>query len=288
MAVGIFGLLLVTHPLVGQSLYWDTNGATAGAGAAPTGTWVNNNSGANRNWATSIPGTTSTARWNENSTALFSAGSDATGGYTVTISGTVTVNGITIEEGSPTFTGGTIDFGDASPDLIINSGASLNWGSTTLSSSTGVLDVTNAGALNFTQNLSFAGTVNISGGTLRLSDANVAFTTLNITGNTTLDFAGSASSLSLVNFNIGAGVTLTITNWADAVDVFTATNWAGAVYDTVGASPMNQVVFTGTTYGTGWRSLDSEIRPIPEPSTYGALLLAAITGFFLWRRRRAT
>lgn len=284
---GVFwALTLATLTASAQTLYWDTNGSTAGAGTTPTGTWVNNNSGPNRNWTTSSAGTTATERWNDNNSAIFSAGTDATGSFTVTVSGTVNVNDITIQEGSPTFTEGTINFSDTTPDLTIASGSTLTWGSTALTSTNGSLNVTNSGVLNVTSNLSFSGTVNFTGGTLRLTTAAVSFTTLNITGNTTLDFAGSASSLSLVNFSISSGVTLTITNWADAVDVFTATNWTDAVYDTVGQTPMNQVVFSGATLGTGWRQSDNQIRPIPEPSTYGALLLAGLTGFFLWRRHR--
>lgn len=280
----LLALAISPQIIKGQTLYWDTNGNTTGAGTSPSGTWINNNSAGNRNWTSNSGGTTATARWNDNNTAIFSAGSDATGSYTVTISGTVNVNGITIEEGSPTFTSGTVNFSDSTPDLVVN--GTLNWGSTALTSSTGELNISGGGVLNFTQDRSFDGTVNISGGTLRLTTANVSFTTLNVTGNTTIDFAGSASSLSLVSFSISAGVTLTITNWADAVDVFTATAWTGATYDTVDSAPMNQVVFSGATFGTGWQELDNQIRPIPEPSTYGALLLGAMAGFFLWRRHR--
>lgn len=282
--LALIGFITYANAL-GQVLYWDTNGNTAGAGATPNGTWINNNSGPNRIWTSNSAGTTATGRWNDSNTAVFSAGSDATGSYTVTVSGTVAVSGITVEEGSPTFTDGTIDFNDASPDLVVNS--TLNWGSTALTSSTGALNLSGGGVLNFTQDLSFDGTVNISGGTLRLTTANLSFTTLNITGNTTIDFAGSASSLSLVNFSISAGVTLTITNWADAVDVFTATAWTGAEYDTIDQSPMNQVTFSGASLSTGWRELDNQIRPIPEPSTYGALLVGGLAAFFLWRRHRS-
>ncbi len=280
----ILALGLISQVSLAQTLYWDTNGNTAGAGTSPSGTWVNSNAAASRNWTSNSGGTTATARWNDNNTAIFSAGSDATGSYTVTVSGTVNVNGITVEEGSPTFTGGTVNFSDSTPDLVVN--GTLNWGSTALTSSTGALNISGGGVLNFTQDRTFAGTVNISGGTLRLTTANLSFTTLNITGDTTIDFAGSASSLSLVNFSISAGVTLTITNWADAVDVFTATAWTGASYDTVGSAPMNQVVFSGSSLGTGWQEIDNQIRPIPEPSTYGAMLLGGLAAFFFWRRHR--
>lgn len=271
-----------------QTLYWDTNGATAGAGGgtAPSGTWANNGGPTNRRWSTSSGGTASTAVWSSGGDAVFSAGSTATGSYTITVSGTQNVSSITVEDGSPTFTSGTLNFSDASPDLIINAGLTLNWGSTGLASSTNTLNVSGGGDLNFTQDLTFAGTVNISGGTLRLTTANLTFDTLNITGDTIIDFAGSASNLSLSTLSIGAGVTVTINNWQSAADFLYAASWTGATYNETGSAPMNQIVFAGATLPTGWDSFDNQIRPIPEPSTYGALILAALGGWFAWRRNR--
>src|SRR5438874_1302553 len=71
-------LALSALPLVAGTKYWDINGATAGAGGAtPTGTW--NNSTAN--WSTSSAGDVVTAPWVDGDTAVFSAGSDATGSF---------------------------------------------------------------------------------------------------------------------------------------------------------------------------------------------------------------
>lgn len=66
----------------GKGSYWDTNGATAGAGGtSPNGTW---DSGIT-SWSSSITGTTATGPWIDGGTAVFSAGSDATGSYTVNL-----------------------------------------------------------------------------------------------------------------------------------------------------------------------------------------------------------
>ncbi len=158
----------------------------------------------------------------------------------------------------------------------------------------GTLNLT-AGTLEFDVDNAFSGTVNLSGGTMRMTGlADLTIGTLNITGNTTIDFAGTANILSVTNFNISAGVTLTIRNWQNATDFFFADNWAGAVYDTTGAAPMNRIVFdtdganptTYTNSQTKWQGYDEQITPVPEPSTYGAMLMGAGLAFFGWRRWR--
>ncbi len=65
---------------------------------------------------------------------------------------------------------------------------------------------------------------------------------------------------------------------------------SGTLY---GNSPLNQIVFTNyngltTTWvsGTsnGW--FDKEIRPTPEPATYGALFISGCLGLLGYRRYR--
>lgn len=70
----------------GQStFYWDINGATANSGgAAPSGVWDTTTA----NWSTSSAGSVATTTWADialGNNARFSAGTDATGTYTVTI-----------------------------------------------------------------------------------------------------------------------------------------------------------------------------------------------------------
>src|SRR5437588_548836 len=86
-------LLLFSAEVVrgqGVLLYWDLNGATANSGSSsPSGTWDTSS----LNWTTSAGGTLATVAWNDAVTnnARFSAGTDAVGAYTVTLSGTRTV-----------------------------------------------------------------------------------------------------------------------------------------------------------------------------------------------------
>ena len=119
-------------PLFAASLYWDTNGATAGAGTVVTGTW----STAGGSWTTS--GSNGTAATFATTTTLsddlfFSAGSDATGASTITISGTQAARSVTLLNGTITLSGA------ASPSLTLGDGgltmASSLGGALTLNSS---------------------------------------------------------------------------------------------------------------------------------------------------------
>jgi len=155
---------------------------------------------------------------------------------------------------------------------------------------TGTLAKTGTGTLTFNSDISYAGSLNLSGGSLQLNGIDATIGTLNITGNSTIDFAGSAASLNLTNLTISAGVTLNVINWTNATDYFFTANWAGATMDFTGAAPMNQIVFTGfnSPNTTKWQGYDNQVTPVPEPSTYGALFLG-IMGFCLgWRRWRRT
>ena len=87
---------------VHAALYWDSNGTADGAGATPTGTW-----GTDAFWNATADGTTtSPAAWVPGEDAVFSAGTDATGPFTVTINGNQTAGNLTVEEGTLTISGG--------------------------------------------------------------------------------------------------------------------------------------------------------------------------------------
>lgn len=298
----VISLLPITS--AGQTLYWDANtAATAGAGATPTGDWrASGGSGTSNRWNTSSTGLGGTiSKWGTATDAVFSAGTDATNAYTVTVVGTINVSSISIEEGTPTFTGSTITFNDASPDFTVGTGLTTTVNSgiagtnglnklgagtlifgTSDKAYTGTTTVS-AGILQLNFNQTF-GTVNLAGGELVLNSASTTITALNLTANSTIDFA-TAATLNVTTLNLN-GFTLTVQNWANASDFFFATNWTGAVQDVEGVAPMNQVVFDGApvTNNTIWRSFDDQISSVPEPSTYGAMLLGALTGFFAWRR----
>jgi MYXO-CTERM domain-containing protein len=185
--------------------------------------------------------------------------------------------------GSLTIASAIIDSGGArsltksGAGTLILSGANTFSGDTTVSA--GTLTLQSASALGA------GSTLTLAGGTLRLNTATTTVTTLNVTGNSIIDFA-TAATFNVTNLTIGAGVSLTIQNWTNMSDFFFASNWTGAIADTTGASPMNQVTFTGfAANDTKWLGYDDQITPVPEPATYGAWLLGGLAAFFFWRRR---
>src|SRR5262245_12108546 len=92
----------------GAALYWDTNGTAFGPGDAPAGTWDS----ATPNWSTSSQGLAATQIWTPGENAIFAAGI-ASSPYTVTISGTQSASGLTIQQGLVTLEGEGINL--ASP-----------------------------------------------------------------------------------------------------------------------------------------------------------------------------
>ena len=95
-------------------LYWDANGTTDGASVTPNGTW-----GIDSFWNDQADGGAAgvIGAWTPDAQAIFSAGSDATGAYTVTVDSTQSAGGITIKDGTLTLTGGTINLSSPSVNV---------------------------------------------------------------------------------------------------------------------------------------------------------------------------
>lgn len=298
-------LVLTASPVAAQTtFYWDTNGVTAGTGTgAQTGSWATNGGAGNRQrWTTTSDGTGTPGLWTAGSNAVFSAGTNGTGTQTVTLIAAMSVSSLVVEEGSVVLNSFAVNFSDSNPNISVATGSTLTL-SVAPTSSTGNLNLGTAfnvtGASPITSdglgttilgaNTTLAGTVTLAGGTLRLSGSSYSFGTLSVTGNSTIDFAGAATTLNLSTLTIASGVTLTITNWAAAIDFLYVTTFTGATQDTVDTAPMNQIVFSGYSgWPTDWQSSDSQIRPrVPEPSTYGAMVLGSLLAFFGWRRWRS-
>jgi hypothetical protein len=199
--------------------YWDMNGPTLGAGSAPSGTWDTTST----NWTADPNGGIGTGPW-VGTTAIFSAGSSATGSYLITVANTQTVNNLLVQYGTVTFTGGQLNFkgsgsyysnyvaagctaiyntalgGTGSPDkwgpgTAVYNGASTSGGFYTLNE--GTLALGNDAAL--------------STGLLKVGDVTGANVVTLKSADATAHTLPNYLLLQAANFNIGAGGNLTFT-----------------------------------------------------------------------------
>jgi fibronectin-binding autotransporter adhesin len=154
--------------------YWDidTIDQAGAGGATPAGTW---DTGTTANWNTIADGTGVPGMWTAGDNAVFSAGGDATGAYTVTVSGTQSLNALTVEEGTITQGTGTLSFGATNGVFTIADGATWNNGGAgtgtitgtngiTMSVSSGPTGVLKLGGANTMTRAAGSAVVQINGG----------------------------------------------------------------------------------------------------------------------------
>src|SRR3954454_1577241 len=125
-----------------QTKYWDIDVISrAGAGSTtPSGVW----SATSTHWNTDSTGLGIPTVWTAGNEAVFSAGTNATGTYTVTVSGTQSLAALTVEEGFITQSGGTLAFGADTGLVSIASGT--GYGQTTTGAITGTGGIVKSGA----------------------------------------------------------------------------------------------------------------------------------------------
>jgi len=106
----IVSSIVMSNNVFAATVYWDTNGATADSGNAG-GTW---DTGTTSNWNSAADGTATPGTFTNGDIAIFSAGADGTGGWTINVSGTVQPGGISFEEN------GTKNINDGSISVAAN------------------------------------------------------------------------------------------------------------------------------------------------------------------------
>ena len=196
--------LLTTITSAQAQLYFDVNAATAGSGTPAAAAW---NTGTN--WTTAAAGDAAPVGWTNGQAAIFSAGTEAAGTWTVTVTGTVQTNSITFNGATNStvhnITGGTIDM--AAGGLALNASAA---GGTTGRSKTISSAIVGSGGLSIAAN----GDTSATGG-----GSNTIFTlsgTNTFTGNTTITsgMVGYTSNFGDVSNNVildGGGIVFNTT-----------------------------------------------------------------------------
>ena len=211
LALALVSITALVPPAAAATVYWDINGATPGAGGTtPTGTW----NAANTNWSSSEAGDVDTALWTAGDTGVFAAGTNATGSYTVTVSGAQDIGSLTFEEGTVTL-GGT-----ATLQMVTNSifdvatGRSATIGDTvTLSNDVArTLTKTGSGTLTVGTARTYTGETIVNAGKLILrSNANQTFSsplTINSSGTVELNGLGGSSDYGVITVNAGGLLSL--------------------------------------------------------------------------------
>jgi autotransporter-associated beta strand protein len=208
-------------------------------------------------------------------TATVSANLSGTS-LTKTGAGTLTISGSKTYTGGTTVSGGTLNFSGTVPT------------SGNFSVSSGILALSGTGFAANGTNLT------LSGGTLSLASANTfQFGTITISGNTTIDFGGSiGTTLQSTNLIIQNNAIVTVNNWVAGTDLWKSTNAPSVNSSTIASggtvTGVNFTNYSGLT--TSWTSSGvtaNQLYPVPEPSTYGALMAAGCAGLISWRRRRS-
>ena len=229
----------IGQPLQGAVVYWDINGTTAGASGsgAATGDWDGTNTFFNTD--STGAGGGAIAAWSGGDTLVFGAGTNATNLYTVTVSGTQSIGGLTFEEGVVTLTGGILqmaansDFNVAGGlTATINSAIDGGFNLSKLGAGTLVLGGTNT----------YTGNTLINAGILSIStDANlgaapgsVVADSMNFTGNSTLRLTGTGSPT--INSNRGITLNTGVSGTVQVVDATNTVTYGGIVTGIAGTT----------------------------------------------------
>ena len=143
--------------------YWDINGSIPGAGGpTPSGNWED------PTWSTDPTGSIPTGLWTEGNVPVFSAGTDATGAYTITANSDHTIAGMQAPSGTVTVDGAGI--------LSITNGMQEFAGTnltieTTLGGSGGFESAVSNNVYLYNDNNTYSGGTSLNGGSTYLSGA---------------------------------------------------------------------------------------------------------------------
>lgn len=238
--------LQVENSYTGTLSYWDIDGATSGAGGAtPTGNWTDSN------WSSDVTGSSATSNWTAGRAAVFSAGTNASGAFTVNVSGTQSADAIWVQEGALTLSGGDITLGVTG--LIRADGA----GSANVSSNLGGTNLSTAGNVTLTGANSYTGSTTVNSGNLTL--------------------AGGASIPDASAVTISGGATMTLSN-AETIGSLAGGGTAALGANALSITNSGTNTFSGAFTGSGNLSIGgsgTQILSGNSPSYTGNLTVAS-------------
>jgi autotransporter-associated beta strand protein len=182
-------LLTLTPALHAADLYWDVNNDTVDSGNAG-GTW---DTSTTANWSTLADGTAVTGTFQDGDAAIFSAGADGTGSWTVNVSGSVQPASITFKEnGTKTLSGGEISVALSPIISSAGRGNGFNYNIDSKLTGTGSITLAANGATSFTGdgvggNITLSNNANDFTGEITITSGVVNFASDAVFGNTAND-----------------------------------------------------------------------------------------------------
>jgi autotransporter-associated beta strand protein len=144
---------------------YDINGATAGSGAAAGGTW-----NGTAQWTTDPDGSGATIAWINGAMPVFSAGTDATGSYSINNTTVRAINGFVARTGTPRVIGSALEVLSAGSPFIVEANALGARIDVTLSGTGGIVK-SGPGTLILGGNSTYLGNTTITEGVLELTPA---------------------------------------------------------------------------------------------------------------------
>ena len=261
---------LTTTASAQSTVYWDIDGATPGAGGAtPSGTW----SGTAANWSPNAAGDAVTAGWvsgtgaGDGNVAFFSAGSDATGSFTVTLDGTSNASGLMVNQGTVNLAGGGV-VALGSGTATVRSGATLGINSLSRVTQTAGGLLTLDGGTLISNNTGNAGSLWTSSGAGILLTSNGGTVNYNVGNNSTLflgTFLGEGGTT-----NNGGAQTLTKTGTSELrVQGAATANYTIAKLKVLGGLYR----IGSSTNATGQLSKETGFGALPTSETADAITL---------------
>ena len=192
----LFALMAINARAQVTIYYWDINGNTAGAGGpTPSGSWES------AFWTTDFTGSSPTVNWVEGNFPVFSAGTDATGSYTITAGSDHTVAGMQLTNGCgiTTVNGPGILSIAAGMQGFIGTNLTIN----AVLGGTGGFQSAGGNNIWLNGNNTFSGGCNLNGGNTYITNGNALGT-----GTISPTLGGASPTYSALYFNGGSPITL--------------------------------------------------------------------------------
>jgi fibronectin-binding autotransporter adhesin len=235
----VCGALTASAAATAATVYLDNNGATPGSGITG-GSSISWDASA-AIWSNDLLGNSAPTSWMAGDTAIFAAGTDAGTPFTLNVSGAQSIGGLAFQVGGMTL-GGTGSLLMAGANTIFDVSANLTATVNTVIEGPSDLTKTGAGTLVLGATNTYTGRTLIGAGTLSITSganlgavpSSVVADNISFTGNSTLQFTGTASPT--INSNRGITIGDTFTGTVQVQAAGNTVTYGGLITGTAGTT----------------------------------------------------